>query len=285
MKFLLILCLLPLSSVAQEIKVLTWNTFLIPPPWNTTKQKERATIMAEKLPTLGYDVLFFQEAFYNKQRKRIIKGLSQTHPYIAIPKKSFNLRQFQDSGLFIASKYVMKVLDQVIFKDCAKSDCLATKSAILVELTLDNNKKIQMINTHMQAWNEPKTVAVRKKQLLQIKEMMKANLKPEVPQILVGDLNINGKTGPEYAASIAMMEMTSTPLEGELTATNGFSTKGCFKNPGGSKDSEWLDHLWLNANGTKTKILSKMVVPMIGQLKSGVCPLSDHFAVAAIIKL
>ncbi len=285
MKFMLLLCFLPLSSFAQEIKVLTWNIFLIPPPWNTTKQKERATIMAEKLPTLGYDVLFFQEAFYNKQRKRIIKGLAQTHSYIALPKKSFKLSQFQDSGLFIASKYSMKVLDQIIFEDCAKSDCLAAKSAILVEITLANNKKVQMINTHLQAWNEAKTLAVRKKQLLQIKEMMKTNLKPEVPQILVGDLNIDGKTGPEYSESIAMMEMTSSPLEGELTATNGFSTEGCFKNPGASKNGEWLDHFWLNANGTNTKILSKRVVPMMGQLKSGGCPLSDHFAVEAIIKL
>jgi hypothetical protein len=51
MKLFFLMLLLPLSVMAQELKVLPWNTFLIPPPWNTTKQKERAALMAEKLPT------------------------------------------------------------------------------------------------------------------------------------------------------------------------------------------------------------------------------------------
>ncbi len=285
MKLLILLCLLPLSSFAQEIKVLTWNTFLIPPPWNTTKQKERAAIMAVKLPAMGHDVMFFQETFFDKKRKLLIKGLKETHPYIAVPKKGTKFNQFQDSGLFIASKYPMVVLDQVIYEDCAKSDCMASKSAILVEITLPNDKKIQMVDTHLQAWNEPKTIAVRKKQLMQIKEMLAAYVKPGIPQVLVGDLNIDGKVEPEYSSSVAMMEMTSVPLVGEIRSTNGFSTDGCFKNPGGSKEGEWIDHMWLNANGTKTEIHSKTVVPIFGQLKSGECPLSDHYAVEAIIKL
>lgn len=285
MKLFLLMLLLPLSVMAQEIKVLTWNTFLIPPPWNNTKQKERAALMAEILPSMNHDIMFFQESFFDKKRRLIIKGLEKTHPFIAIPRKGRKLKQIQDSGLFIASKFPMQVLDQVIFKDCAKSDCFASKSAIIVEITLSNEKKVQMINTHLQAWNEAETFAVRKKQLQQIKEMMAVHLRPGIPQILVGDLNIDGKVEPEYSASISMMQMTSTPLEGALNATNGFSTEGCFKNPGGTKEGEWLDHLWLNANGTETQIHSKTVVPIFGQLRSGKCPLSDHYAVEAYIKL
>jgi endonuclease/exonuclease/phosphatase family metal-dependent hydrolase len=285
MKLFIFMLLLPLSVMAQELKVLTWNTFLIPPPWNTTKQKERAALMAVKLPTMGHDIMFFQETFFDKKRRLIIKGLEKTHPFIAIPRKGRKLKQIQDSGLFIASKYPMEVLDQVIFKDCAKSDCFASKSAIMVEITFANEKKIQMINTHLQAWNEPETFAVRKKQLRQIKEMMAVHLRPGIPQILVGDLNIDGKVEPEYSASVSMMQMTSAPLEGPINATNGFSTEGCFKNPGGTKEGEWLDHLWLNANGTETQIHSKTVVPIYGQLRSGKCPLSDHYAVEAFIKL
>lgn len=285
MKLFVLLLILPLSAIAQELKVLTWNTFLIPPPWNITKQKERAKIMAEKLPTLGHDIMFFQEAFYNKKRKLIINSLKTKLPYIAIPTPGRKLSQIQDSGLLIASKFPMEVLDQVIFRDCAKSDCMASKSAIIVEITLPNNKKIQMINTHLQAWNEPKTFAVRKKQLIQIREMMVAHNKPGIPQVLVGDLNIDGKIEPEYSESISLMGLTSTPLDGPLTATNGFSTAGCFKNPGGTQEGEWLDHLWLNANGTETTITSKTVLPILGKLKSGECPLSDHYAVEALIKL
>lgn len=284
MKFLFLLCLLPLTSFAQELKVLTWNTFLIPPPWNLTKQGERADAMKILLPSLGQDVMFFQEGFYDKKRNAIIKSLKATHPYSAVPKKGKKLKHIQDSGLFLVSKYPMEVLDQVIFKDCAKADCLSSKSAIIVEITMPNGKKAQLINTHLQAWDEPKIVAIRKKQLEQIKEMMARNLIPGVPQILIGDLNIDGKLESEYSSALEAMEMTSTPLEGPLTGTNGFSTEGCYKKPGGDNE-EWLDHMWLNANGTDTKITEKKVVLMMGELECGLCPLSDHRAVSAVIKL
>jgi endonuclease/exonuclease/phosphatase family metal-dependent hydrolase len=284
MKFWFLLVLLPLTSFAQDLKVMTWNTFLIPPPWNSTKQADRTDAMLELLPTLDHDVMFFQEAFYDSKRKDLIEGLKKTHPHSVVPKKGKKLKQIQDSGLFMVSKYPMEKLDQIIFNDCAKADCISSKSAVLVEITLPNGKKAQLINTHMQAWDEPKTVEIRKKQLLQIKEMMAKNLKPGVPQILIGDLNIDGNIETEYKPSLEMMEMTSTPLEGPLTGTNGFSTEGCFKKPGGDKE-EWLDHMWLKANGSDAKVTSKKVLLMNGELDCGPCPLSDHRAVEAVIKL
>lgn len=285
MKLVLILLMLPLSVFAQELKVLTWNTFLIPPPWNMTKQGDRADIMKEVLPALGHDVMFFQETFMDKKRKELIKALEKTHPYSAVPKKGKKLKQIQDSGLFVASKYPMEVLDQVVFKNCAKADCISSKSAIMVEITLPNGKKAQMINTHLQAWDEIKTVAIRKKQLEQIKEMMAKHAKPGVPQILVGDLNIDGKgEGPEYKAALEQMDMTSEPLTGDIKGSNGFPTDGCFKKPGDNKE-EWLDHMWLKKNGSEATISSKRVVPMRAELNDCECPLSDHHAVEAIIKL
>jgi hypothetical protein len=80
MKLVLIFLLLPLSVFAQELKVLTWNTYLIPPPWNMTKQGDRAEIMKEVLPTLNHDVMFFQETFMDKKRNELIKALKKTHP-------------------------------------------------------------------------------------------------------------------------------------------------------------------------------------------------------------
>lgn len=284
MKLWLLLLLIPLSAFAQEFKVLTWNTFLIPPPWNMSKQNERTNVMKELLPTLAHDVMFFQEAFYNKERRKLIKALKKTHPYSVVPKAGKKLKQIQDSGLFMVSKYPMTVVDQVIFDNCAKADCMSSKTAIMVEITLPSGKKAQMINTHLQAWNEPKTIAIRKKQLEEIKAMMAKHQKPGIPQILIGDINVDGKVEPEYSASLELMEMTSTPLEGPLTGTNGFSTEGCYKKPGGDVE-EWLDHVWLKANGSETKVTGKKVVPMMGELECGLCPLSDHRAVEAVITL
>lgn len=279
---LFLLCILSIESQAQDISILTWNTFLIPPPFNSTKQEERADLMSKKLKTLDHDIIFFQEAFLDTKRELIIKELASIYPYAAVPKKGEGFFQFQDSGLFIVSKYPMKVLDQVIFEDCSGNDCFASKSAIIVEITFPNDKKIQMIDTHLQGWD---AIAVRKNQLLQIKAMMKANAQIGIAQVLVGDLNIDGKTESEYADSLALMNMTSSPLEGQLDFSNGFTTVGCFETPGGATEGEWLDHMWLNPNGTETKIYSKKVVPIIGSLGSQECPLSDHYAVEAFIEV
>lgn len=281
---LLFSCLsLSYSLYAKDISVLTWNTFLIPPPFNSTKQEERADLMSKKLLTIDHDIIFFQEAFLDAKRELIIKELASVYPYNAVPKKGEGLFQFQDSGLFIVSKYPMTILDQVIFDDCVGTDCLASKSAILVEISLPNNKKIQMVDTHLQGWNDNEMINVRKKQLLQIKKMMDSNSKFGIAQIIVGDLNIDGRTESEYADSLVLMNMTSSPLEGRLGSSNGFSTIGCFDTPGGINKGEWLDHLWLNSNGTETKIHAKKVVPIIGHLGTLDCPLSDHYAVEAFI--
>lgn len=285
---LLFLLMFSIEAFAQNLSVLTWNTFLVPPPVNSTKQEERANLIANKLKTIGDDIIFFQEAFMDSKREQIIHELASVYPYVAIPKKGHGLFQLTGSGLFIVSKYPMKVLDQVVFDDCADSDCLASKSAIMVELTIPdghNEKTIQMINTHLQAWNGPQEIAIRKKQLLQIKEMMSNNAKVGVAQVLVGDLNINGKLEAEYINSLILMEMTSAHLEGRLDSSNGFSTSDCFENPGGSPEGEWIDHMWLNSNGTDTEIHAKKIVPILGLLGTKLCPLSDHHAVRAQIEV
>ncbi|MFA6238050.1 MAG: sphingomyelin phosphodiesterase [Bacteriovorax sp.] len=285
MKIYILLCLaLPLSIEAQakDISVLTWNTFLVPPPFNSTRQVERVDRMAQKLRALDRDIIFFQEAFIETKRDLIIKELKPWYPYIAVPKKGGGLFQFLGAGLFIVSKFPMKVLDQVVFEDCSGTDCFASKSAIIVEITLSKNKKIQMIDTHLQGWDN---VNIRKKQLIQIKYLMKSNAKPGIAQVLIGDLNIDGNTKSEFADSLVLMNMTSSPLVGRLGSTNGFSTVGCFETPGGQNKGEWLDHIWLNSNGSETEIHSKNIVPIIGRLGPSVCPLSDHYAVEAFIKL
>lgn len=285
MKMIYLLLLLPLTSFAQELKVMTWNTFLLPPPWNMTKQAERTELMTDILPELGHDVMFFQETFFDKKRNDLIKALKKTHPHVAIPRKGKKLKQVQDSGLFVASKHPMEVLDQVIFKNCAKSDCLSSKSAIMVEITMPNGKKAQMINTHLQAWDEPKTLKIRKQQLEQIKEMMARHAKPGVPQILIGDLNIDANIdSDEYKEALTQMDMTNEPLVGELKGSNGFPTAGCFKKPGDNKE-QWLDHLWLKKNGSEATVSNRRVFALKGEFNNCECPLSDHYPVEATIKL
>ncbi len=284
MKIAFFLLLLSLGAFAEELRILSWNTFLIPPPFNTSKQGPRTLEINEILPHLGQDIYFFQETFFNKRRRQILKALKTTHPYQMVAKKTFNPAQFQDAGLAVASKYPFIILGQVNFKNCVHSDCLAAKAAVLIELKL-GDKKLQMVNTHLQAWNDPKAIEVRKTQLQDIKALLKKFETPGVQQILIGDLNIDGKLEDEYQSSLALMDMTSSALDGELDSSNGFSTEGCFKNPGGSSEGEWLDHLWVKNNQTQMRVIKKEIRPIYGILEGKHCPLSDHYALEAIIDL
>ncbi len=279
-----IFLLIPFNLAAQEVKLLTWNTFLIPPPWNITKQKMRTQIMLKQLPKLEHEVIFFQEAFYDGPRKKIIHAMKKTHPFTAVPTKGKKIYHIQDSGLFAVSKYPMVLKDVVIFKDCAKADCLSSKSAMLVEVTLPSQKKVQFINTHLQAWNETKIYTIRRKQLADIKAMMARHYQTEIPQILVGDLNIDGNLAWEYHDSLSFMNMTSGNLIGDLNSTNGYSTEGCYKKPGEDGPGEWLDHVWINAT-TSAMIHSRKVLPIEGELQGKFCPLSDHYALEAVLSL
>lgn len=270
------------QSLPDKIKIMTWNVFMIPKPVNWTYQQERAKIIADKLAESDYDIMFFQETFSQAARKKILRGLAKTHPYTAEP----NGRKFgtlQSSGLLIASKYPMQTLDQTVFKNCTNSDCLARKSAILVEVTLPSSKKAHFVNTHMQAWNDPKAIVVRKKQLTDIKALMARNKKEGVPQFLVGDLNVDGLKEEEFRSSLELLGMEASPLEGDIQSTNGFKVP-CYKVPGGDSNGEWLDHLWYRPI-EGAKVISTKVVKMNGKIKRGYCPLSDHHAVESTINL
>lgn len=43
--------------------------------------------------------------------------------------------------------------------------------------------------------------------------------------------------------------------------------------------------MWLKPNGSDTQIHSKNIVPILGCLGNSVCPLSDHYALEAYIKV
>lgn len=286
MKFIMIIiCFISFSVKSEEIKILTWNVFMIPKPINFTKQRARTPLIIEKLKKGHYDVILLQEAFRTKFQKELKGNLSANYPFQESLKKGKKIFHVLNSGLYIASKYPFTVLGKKYFDSCIHSDCFASKGVLLIEITLPSGKKVQLANTHMQAWEDEGARKVRIDQLLAIKDLLTSNQKDNIPQILIGDLNIDGLLKDEFENALDLMEMTSTPLSGELRATNGFKMN-CFKSPGDDKKEQWLDHLWLKTNKSNTVIKSMLAIPMKGSLNNkNDCPLSDHHAVEATLTL
>lgn len=284
-KFLVLLLLVPMMSFAEDIKLLTWNVFMLPKPINFSKQKERTPLIGKALLNSNYDIILLQEAFIGRFRKDVGRLLKDKYPYQDHLTRSRRLFHFINSGLFILSRHPFEVLGWHYFNDCAHSDCLSSKGVLLVEVTTPSGKKVQIAMSHMQAWDGKRALEVRRNQIDEIKTLLDTYARPNVPQLLAGDLNIDGKTVTEYPLALSTLQMTSTSLEGPLNATNGFKVE-CYKTPGEASDGQWLDHFWLRTQGTESEVLYKKVRPFTAIMKGNKeCSLSDHYGVEAILKL
>ncbi len=282
MKLILLILFLHLPVLGSDLKVLSWNVFMIPKPINFTLQEQRTIQMIHSLNQEDYDLLFFQEAFSKKFRKTISKALNPNYPYSFYLKKSPRPWHFINSGLLIFSKYPFLVLDTLYFRKCTHSDCLSSKGATLIEVN-QNSNKIQFLTTHTQAWDDEKAQEVRKTQFLEIKKLLLRHQKWGVDQYLLGDLNIDRNAIHEYPFILSLLDMQDFSLSGDLNYTNGFKID-CYKTPGGTAN-QWLDHLWGSSQNTKTDVTYVAVKEFNGNFSNKECSLSDHHAIEAHIKL
>lgn len=286
MKILIGLLLLigTLTASAEEIKLLTWNVFMLPKPINFTKQAERTPMIAAELKKSDYDFIVLQEAWIARFRNTVTKELKDKYPYSIHLPRVRRLFKLLNSGLLILSRHPFEVLNHHYYNNCTHSDCFSSKGVLLIEATLPSGKKVQIATSHLQAWNDKKALEVRKFQLEEANDLFKTYSRPGVPLIFAGDFNIDGKLDLEYPGALKLLGMESTPLQGTLDYTNSFPIE-CYKTPGEPEAPEWLDHVWIKANETKTEIISKVVKPFMGKFGDKECSLSDHYSVEAVIGL
>lgn len=301
LKLIFILLLIPQLSIAEEIRLMTWNVFMLPKPIKNSHQKLRSEAIGEYVWMSDYDVVFMQEAFSGGFRKTIHKQLMGRYHYMSRLKKKKGLWPFMNPGLVAYSKFPMKAVDHVYFDKCDRADCYSSKGAHLLEIELPSGKYIQIANTHLQAGGADKFKLIRKRQLEQISEMMKENKKPGVPQILVGDLNVDSIKGTEFRSTLDALGMSSvregaqmllanndTEIETEVTQPErkpiseriqDFFSAG-FAAPCIKEDNEanhkLLDHVLYLDLDQRMKFTADIIGNPEFQLKGKSCPLSDH---------
>lgn len=282
-KFLLILFALMSVAYAEEVKVFTWNIFMLPKPIKFSHQSERTDLIIDLVKTSGDDVIVFQEAFSGDFRAKLNHRTNKKYPYqYYLNRKMFSFDVY-GSGVYYLSRYPMKVLSHTYYKNCTKADCFASKGTAVAEFTLPSGKKFQIAGTHLQAGQKELSHEIRMKQLLQVKSILTKHTKKGVPQFLMGDLNIDAISSPDYQKALQLLNMQSGPLEGDLPYSNGFPIT-CYQKPGDDK-REWLDHIFLKTNESNAKVFHKQVRPYMGQIDGIDCPLSDHWGVEAILSI
>ena len=267
--------LFTVSANASELKLLSWNIFMLPKPIKNSLQKVRSEVIANQLRGSDYDLMFFQEAFTKSFRNKLNSKLGKDFPYTYYLRSDGKIKHVFGSGLFIMSRYPFKVLDKVYFKECTEFDCYASKGSVLIETTLPSGKVLQFAPTHLQSTES--NGSMRISQLQQMKQMLEKHERSGVAQIIMGDLNID-VVEPEFEQGLEVMEMDYTPLVGPIKSTNARLTD-CYKSPG--KNVEWIDHFWINKE-TPLDRSSMRVRDLEFQYKGKTCPSSDHHAVEAI---
>jgi endonuclease/exonuclease/phosphatase family metal-dependent hydrolase len=284
--FILFLIILPMTAMSSELKLLTWNVYMIPKPIQCTKQGTRTKLIAKELSKIDHDLILMQEAFSLPFRRKISKALSKSHPYQDTLGRGGRGVKFLNSGLFILSRYPYKILGTAHFNLCTTYDCLAAKGVILVEIKHPSGKSIQVATSHLQSEGSVQAREARAYQFQVIKQLFNTHREEGVAQILAGDLNVNGRRtgeGSEYLEALRVLEMTSGELEGQLQYSANFRIP-CYK-VSSTNGMSWLDHVLIAENGSTTSVTSRKILPINGIMKGIECPLSDHHGVEAVIKI
>ncbi|HXH74858.1 MAG TPA: sphingomyelin phosphodiesterase [Bacteriovoracaceae bacterium] len=280
----LLLLLLPMTALAQEIKLLSWNVYMIPKPILFTKQGIRTSLIIKELLKTDHDVVVLQEAFSPVFRMRAYSKLKHKYPYRQLLKRGAGVK-FLNSGIFILSRYPYKLLSTYNYLRCSGIDCFAAKGALLFEVQHPSGKRLQIVTSHLQAETTIAAQTARAHQFQNIKDMLDKHREVGVPQIMAGDVNVEGRdgNGAEYLNLLNTLQMTSGPLSGDLDHTADYPVD-CYKIISTYKKT-LLDHILISENGSDAQVTHRKVLPFLVKFKYKVCPLSDHYGLEAIIKL
>lgn len=232
----------PTDSV--ELKVLSWNIYMLPPLIFFNGKQKRARAIGQLLMDSDYDVIVFQEAFHHGARRKIKHWLKETYPYRFGPANIHYVSLRASSGIWILSKVPIKKVETICFKERWGFDNrMARKGALMVEGE-KNGQAFQIIGTHLNAGGPPE---VRLSQVRAIRDELILPFKKEnVPQIICGDFNIDKKTNT-YDEMMRILEAKDGELQGTIKVTHGPSNDMSGGSRGGI-----IDYIFYKNNGKKT---------------------------------
>ena len=291
LKMLIALIFLTSLVHADEIRLMTWNVYMLPKPIKNSHQKTRSHEIAKLLENSDYDLVFLQEAFSSYFRMTLKSQLREKYPYFIKMNRKFGFIPTFAPGLVALSRFPMKTVGKLYFKNCDGPDCHATKGVQLVEVTLPSGNILHVANTHMQAGSSDAKAEIRKLQLTQIRAFLAEKKKPGVPQLLVGDFNINSMAGGEFPVTLATLAMkpvshkdspTQEPEEDDASFADrirnffsaGFLTD-CLKEDE-NNNPKLLDHVLTFDPEGIIRLKDDSIGDPEFMLKGKSCPLSDH---------
>ena len=263
---------LPNAPNGQSLKILSYNLYTI-----LTNSAADINRRMQALPEAitGYDVIVFEEAFYNPAREDLINNISGEYPYTSdILDTSGYL---EDGGVFIASKWPIELEGQFKYDNCSGIDCLSPKGAVYTRVNKQGTK-YHIFGSHLQAENSNSAKAARLAQLAELKNYINLkNIPTNQAVIIAGDMNVDKLSSQQEYQDMLQTLNASEPAIASYS--HAYSDDDATNNM--ASEQSWLDYvLYSNDHAQPTLSTEAALV-----LKSNdddmfnVWDYSDHYSV------
>jgi endonuclease/exonuclease/phosphatase family metal-dependent hydrolase len=188
----------------NDIRVLSYNIFLRPPPIKTNEDDYKNERLDDFIKELdNYDIICLQEMFstLSYRKTKLVKAAIHAGFFYYVETESPNYfsTRLIDGGLIILSRFPIESYSFAPFTDGILCDQLCEKGILYANIRVKNTN-LHLFNTHLQASYSQENDLVesmhtRIKQLEEgvqiIKEVLDSQYKPGEKVILCGDFNVN----------------------------------------------------------------------------------------------
>ena len=206
--------MLPQQSTG-ELSLLTYNVAGLPEFISAAKTPRVPSMKAIAKKINEYDIVNVQEDFqYHKE----LYSTANLHPYrteqkVAIP---------YGDGLNTLSKYPIREIRRIPWKDCNGSDCLAAKGFSLTRIEIAKDVLIDVYNVHTTAQDDPAAAMARQKNFNQLAAYMDVHSANHA-LVVMGDFNAHFTASWDnirnFAHQTALQDVWTTLIkQGELPA-------------------------------------------------------------------
>ena len=265
----------PISAKLDELRILTWNIYMLPFCSKLHRNTKRATSIAQKIAAYDNDIIVFEEAFDHQARRIIRNQLKGEYPFIYGPANDSKFSFKTNSGIWILSKIPLHQLEQIEFKNRFGIDAFARKGAVLFEGDW-HGQNFQLLGTHLQA-NSPDSV--RSGQCHEIADkLLKKYARPEIPQIVCGDFNIEFEDKVNYKNMLTFLDAENGNLKGDLQSSYDEIDNKLAQKENGKKSL--IDYILVRNPKVIRKIERKVFV-LKERIQDNLFDLSDHYGIEA----
>lgn len=266
------------TSIQRDFKILTWNIYMLPFCNKIHKNTKRAEAIAQEIARYNFDIIVFEEAFDHQSRKILKQQLKGVYPFNYGPANDVKFSFKTNSGIWILSKLPLQQLEEIEFKNRFGVDAFARKGAVLFEGEWQG-QTFQLLGTHLQA-NSPDSV--RSGQCHEIAaKLLGKYAKPEIPQIICGDFNIEFEDKHNYQNMLSFLDAEDGNLNGDPQSSYDEIDNMLARKPNGRKSL--IDFILLrNARGIRN--IERQVFVMREKVMGNYLDLSDHYGIEASIQ-